>query len=381
MKKFFFILLFSSLLFSLYARESGFPKKLSKNAKISILSVDYNDISHSLFSKSCLRVYDKDNQFDKLIDFAYFEDFNDKFFGLKFFIKNKQAEIKVADFFNYFLEQNEQKNVSLTESLLDLSNEEIDYIYQFLKTIHEALPIYLYDFDIITNNSETHISQILHDCYRMVGKNSNTEPYSFLDITKHNLNYKKINDSYVLLSERESLTFNEQDFSRLFSSERFTFIVVLIIVSVIFFITTCYQVLVYFFENFFISSVYKSIQIFDFMILFAAGLSGLIIIFQDFFSNQAMLRNNFQFLFLFPVHIIAAFSVFKTSFSRKIQIIYWSSCAGFSVLYILILSILEREFPVVTGLLALPILLRNIYFDFLAIDIKKHWFKKTSVKN
>lgn len=381
MKKFFFILLFSSLLFSLYARESSFPKKLSKNAKISILSVDYNDISHSLFSKSCLRVYDKDNQFDKLIDFAYFEDFNDKFFGLKFFIKNKQAEIKVADFFNYFLEQNEQKNVSLTESLLDLSNEEIDYIYQFLRTIHEALPIYLYDFDIITNNSETHISQILHDCYRMVGKNSNTEPYSFLDITKHNLNYKKINDSYVLLSERESLTFNEQDFSRFFSSERFTFIVVLIIISVIFFITTCYQVLVYFFENFFISSVYKSIQIFDFMILFAAGLSGLIIIFQDFFSNQAMLRNNFQFLFLFPVHIIAAFSVFKTSFSRKIQIIYWSSCTGFSVLYILILSILEREFPVVTGLLALPILLRNIYFDFLAIDIKKHWSKKTSVKN
>ena len=376
-----FLAFFCSFFLTYSSFSENLPASLSKNTKISILSVSYNDISHSLFSKSCLRIYDKENQFDKIIDFAFFHDFNDKFFGLKFFLKNKKASIMVMDFFNYFLEQNEQKNVSLTESLLDLSPEEIAYIYDFIFTLYKALPEYSYDFDVLTNNSETHISQILHDCYRMAGNKAVNEEYSFSSITKHNLNYKKINDSYVLLSESENLSLTEQNFSHLLESEKQSLLIILIIVSAFFFLATLYQILVYFFEKLHISSIYKSIQIFDFMVLFSAGLSGLIIVFQDLFSNQAMLRNNFQFLFLFPLHLLAAFSVFKSNRTRKTRIIYWSLTSFLSVIYVLINSILKSELSLVCLLFVLPIFFRTLYFDFLAIDIKKALAKKPALKN
>ena len=358
-----------------------FPEKLSKNARISILSVNYTDFAHSLFSKSCLRIFDKETQFDKIIDFAHFEDFNDTFFGLKFLINNKKAEIRSVDFLNYFLEQNKQTNVSLIESSLLLTPEEIAYIYDFLLILHKALPDYSYDFDIITNNSETHISQLLHDCYRMTGKKSTTERYSFSGITKHKLGYKKINDSFVLLSEKEKLDFTSQDLTKLFSPSQKPLIILLIVISSLFLLVTAYQVLVYYFDKLYIVSLYKSIQIFDFTILFSSGLSGFLIIFMNLCSDQAILQNNFEFLYLFPLNVAAAFSVFKPLLTRKIQITYWTGVSVLALIYITIVWIQESKLPIVNILFVLPLLFRTLYFDFLSIDIKKALAEKTSAKN
>lgn len=361
MKKIFagFLFFFISLAFS---HSYEFPSKLSDQAKISIFSIDYNDISHTLFSKSCLRIYDKQNQFDQIIDFAYFDDFNDKYFGLKFFLKNKKARIKTEEFFKYFLELNQQTNVSLTESTLQLSPEEVAYIYNFLFIMHKALPDYSYEFDILTKNSETHISQILHDCYRMVGAQNNNEQYLFSDVGKFNLKYKRINDSFVLLSEKESLKFGEEDLSSLFSPKQKELVIILIIISSLFFIVTFYQTLVCFFKKLYISSIFKSTQIFDFTILFSSGLSGLLIIFMDLFSNQAMLRNNFEFLYLFPLNVVAAFFLFKSISTKKRRMIYWIVVSALSLIYIVIVWILESKFPLINVLFVLPLFLRTSYF-------------------
>ena len=124
MKKLFLpFLIFMIALAPVFTLTQEFPPQLSEKAKISILSINYNDLSHSLFSKSCIRIYDKENQFDKIIDFAHFDNFDDKFFGLKFFAKNKKARIITADFFPYFMEQSKHTNVSLTESILHLSSK------------------------------------------------------------------------------------------------------------------------------------------------------------------------------------------------------------------------------------------------------------------
>ncbi|WP_407425044.1 hypothetical protein, partial [Treponema sp.] len=47
---------------------SEIQNTLSDNARISILSVNYTDLFHSLFSKSCIRIYDKENGINQLVD-------------------------------------------------------------------------------------------------------------------------------------------------------------------------------------------------------------------------------------------------------------------------------------------------------------------------
>lgn len=357
-----FFLAFFSIFSSVSLSAIEYPKHLSEDAKISLISIYYDDISHTLFSKNCLRIYDKENQFDTIIDFASFEDFDNTFFGLKFFLKNKKAFIKSEEFFKFFLAEKQKKNTSISEISLNLSQKETAYIYDFLYKLHKALPEYSYDFDILTNNSETHISLILHDCYRMVGSKSTNDRYSFSDITKLNLSYKKINDSYVLLSDKEKLNFNKQDFSKIYSPHQKELTILLIIICSLFFIVTCYQMLVCFFEKLYVSSIFKSSQIFDFTILFSSGLSGMLIIFMDLFSNQAMLRNNIEFMYLFPLNIIAAFFVFKPISTKKRRMIYWIVVSALSVIYIAIVWIMESKLPIINLLFVLPLFLRTVYF-------------------
>lgn len=369
-KKIFLVqFLFLFPLFSLFPAE--FPEKLSQNAKISILTVNYNDILHSLFSKSCLRFYDAENDFDQIIDFAHFENFNDQLFLLKFFLKGQKAEIKTFPFIDYFLTQQKQTNVSLTESFLDLNSAEVAYIFNFISTLHKALPEYSYDFDLLTNNSETHISVILHDSARMASDKTSNKQNFFSKIIQHNFNYQLMNDSFVLTTDKENLEFHKQDFSKVFHKERISLIVSLILFASFVFLLTAYQVLAYFFEKLYILSIFKSAQIFDFLILFVAGLAGCVILYQDIFSNQSMFRNNIQFFFLFPLHLIAAFAIFRPVHNRKLQIYYWSWTSFLSLLYILICSIIERSFPTVSFLFTLPIFLRTAYFYFAVKDIKK----------
>ncbi|MCR4823026.1 MAG: hypothetical protein K5873_09175 [Treponema sp.] len=272
---------------------------------------------------------------------------------------------------NYFLEEGNKTTVSFIETNLILTKREVQYIYKFISTMHKAMPDYSYDFDLIKNNSESHISSILHDANRMAGDKSAHENYSFTAINNLTPNYKRINDSYVLLTKKEKLEFHGLDFNKVFYNEKFILIIVLSVILSIFFFVTLYQILYYFFPKIYLPSFYKSIQFYDFLILFVAGLTGFIIVLLDLFSNQALLRNNFQFLYLFPLHILAAFTVYKTLPFRRIRIIYWSTTSFLSLFYILITSLINKELSVVSIFFVLPLFLRTLYFDFLAIDIKK----------
>ena len=364
LKKICLLIFFVISLFHIESQE--FPEELSSNAKISIISVNYNDIAHSLFSKSCFRIFDKKNEFDQLIDFAHFDNFDDHFFMLKFFLKNKKAKVIATPFYEYFLNQSSKTNVSLTETSLELTAEETSYIYNFIKIMHKALPEYSYDFDVLTNNSETHISQILHDCFRMKGDKSTTERYSFDNITRHNLKYKKINGSYIQVLEKEKIQIHELNFDEVFHQEKLQLIILLSIVSFIFFAVSVYQILTHYFNKIYIVSIFKSMQIFDFMVFFSSGLSGFLVILMNFFSNQTMLKHHYEFLYLFPLHVIAAFSAFKQLSTKKRRKIYWSVVSALSLVYIAIVWISESKLPIINILLVLPIFLRTTYFNFLA---------------
>ncbi|MBR1535649.1 MAG: DUF4105 domain-containing protein [Treponema sp.] len=361
-------LFFLFFLFPIFSID--FPAKLSDGAKISIFSVNYSDTSHSLFSKSCLRIYDKKNDFDVLVDFAHFDNFDDEFFGLKFFFKNKKAKIKIEPFFEYFMENSKRNNVSLTESVLQLNPQKVNYIYSFILNFYKALPDYEYDFDIQTNNSETHISRILHDADRMKSDKTIVS-YSFSEISRHKLNYKKLGDCFALLSDKEVLDFGEQDFTEIFHDEKLSLVIFLSIVTGLLLFLTVYQVLTYFYPKMYIISIFASAEFFDFLILFFSGLAGFLILYQDLFSAQTLFRNNFQFLFLSPLHCVIAFSVFRPIKSQKFNFYYWSLTSFLSIVYLIGVLIAYHKIPLVNLFFVLPILIRTSYFTFLSLDIKK----------
>ena len=347
-----------------------FPDKISENAKISVLAVDYDDFFHSIFSKNCLRIFDVENSFDYIIDFAHFENFDDVFFGLKFYFHPKKAFVKISPYLEYFLENYKKKNVKVIELNIDLSPKEIEYIFDFVKTLYAALPNYKYDFDILNNNSETHISSILHDAERMHGKQT-TVSYDFTNFIHSKLNYKKINNDFVLLSDSQKLNFENQLFPKYEKAYKLPLVIFSVILISIAFLLSAYQMLVYYLEKFYLASVFSVVQIADFLIFFVAGFLGAIILFQDIFSSQEFFRNNFQFLYLFPLHFIVAFSFFKQFLPSKIQIYYWGGTSFLSLIYAFVLLISRNELPLVSFLGTLFFFFRTICFFLIAIDIKK----------
>lgn len=367
MRKFLGILIFLIILFPSFS--SDFPDRLSNNAKISIISVNYTDLLHYIFSKNCMRFYDKENEFDEVIDFAFFDDFEDDYFGPKFFLKSKKAKIKNFKFMDFYLYNIRQTNVSLIESVLDLTPEEIRYIFDFVSKLNKALPDYEYDFDLVENNSETHIAQILNDCKRMLVDKEESF-FSFTSIKKHILNYKKLDDSFVLLPENESIDFTTKDFFSNTGVNKISFIAVLSIIAGFFLFLSVYQMLVFFMEKVYIYTIFKLSQVFDFLILFVSGFSGSVILFQDIFSEQILFRNNFQFMYLFPLHFIASFTMFYSFSSlrkEKIAAVYWGACSFMYLLYVLIVSIINKELPIVSFFIGLIIFFRTVYYALLNI--------------
>lgn len=369
----FILIVISAAAFTETSRQY-FPEKISGQAKISVISVNYQDFMHSFFSKNCLRIYDKETHFDEIIDFAFFKNFNDTFFALNFLLKEEKAYIKAEPFIDYFLRQDKGK-VSLTEYDMNLTEKEVNYIYAFIKTLYEAMPDYSYDFDIISNNSETHISQILHDSYRMAGDKSAGEQYSFSTITTHKLSYKSIGGSYVLLPEKKIQEFTDFNFLQAFHQNAPCLNIALVILLFLTLLITSYQVLVYFFENLFLPAIYKSTQIFDFLLFFIAGLAGSFFLFQNLFSNQSLFQNNLFFMFLFPPHLLVSFTLFSGISNRNISLKYWTVSSELILLY-LIIVLIQRQMTLITFILVMTVFLRVGFFYFITLDIKKgHTFK------
>ena len=360
------------MIFPVFSQE--FPEKLSENAVISLVNVGYDDFSRSFFSKSALRFYDAENNFDILLDFSHFDDFDDDFFPLKFFFSPKKAKIVPVPYLQFFFTETKKRNAKISESVLKISSEQVAYIFDFVKILHSALPDYEYEFDILENNSESHIAKILNDAKKMYEKGllgkipkdfSPTSPFD--EISEASVFYSRIGKDFVLNAKKEIFPLKNAKPNQ----ERFFKNPILIIffsaVAFIFFLLTCYQIFTIFFPKIFLNSVFKTAQVLDFLIFFLAGLSGSIILFQDIFSNQTLFQNNFQFLFLFPLHFVAAFTFFFDFRFTKVKIIYWSATTALSFFYILTLAIILRTFPLTTFLLAFPLFFSTAYFDFLAI--------------
>ena len=369
---FFFFLV--SINFHSFSIDSAlFPKKLSAGASISIVSITYPHFSRAPFSKSCLRFYDAENNFDQMIDYVYFDNFDDSFFPLKFYLKNQKAKIVSRPAFESILYEKEKFNALINEYTLNLNFQELDYIYQFVRTLRSAMPDYEYEFDIINNNSETHIAKILNDNRRM---NNNTNKRSLF-------NSAKLIQTKETLIKGNLLTICDQQFynneinyfpqNTKFSLSSITndsllsyFLRFILFIALLSLSLTTYQSLVYIRILPSSLSIRHSSQVFDFLILFCSGLLGFIIFHRSCFSSQSLLRHNLYFLCLFPLHSISAFFLFfppKKEIFHKILWIHYLTSSALSILYLLISSIIRLDFILAEIILALPVLIRTSFWS------------------
>ncbi len=288
-KKLLLISVLHFLLVSTISFSTTFPETLSSRAKISIVEINYENFSRQCFSKYALRFYDKENHFDSIVDFSFFKDFDDSLFPLKFFIKNRKAFIKSFSFYEYFLNEKEKNLATISECLLNFSEEEIAYIYAFVSNLNNAMPDYSYDFDIKTNNSKTHIQSILQDAY-------------FTD--------KISNERSFLISKKTLFSSSKSEFFPRIFLTNMHFLILFSATVFLALAFALYQTLVLFNKITYRSSVFYLVQTFDSLIFFFSGIIGIFFLYQFFFSNQCIFLYNFCFIVFNPLNVILSFLVF-----------------------------------------------------------------------
>lgn len=352
------------LLFIMQISASVYPEKLSNEALISIVNVDYKK-EKAVFSKSVLRFYDKSAGFDEAVDFSYFPNFEDPLFFLKFYFSTTKAKIIFVSFLEFAEKETIANKAQLSEIILDLTYPEISYIFNFIKTMRENLPDYSYDFDLEKNNSFTHISAILNDASDYFPQT--TSKRSFFTYSRHlSLKFarqEKMLPIQVFSSQENFYDSNLKDSVLKLPSVSFSDLFPFIIFSSIVFLYTTYQSLVLYTSRFYFFSIFKILQIFDFLFFFFSGINGTIIILQNFISNQSIFHNNLKFLYLFPLNIAMAFNIYFSFIKSKFLKIYWILISSLTALYILFDWIFSREFPVLDLFIALPVFIRSIYFE------------------
>lgn len=361
-RKTFLILLaiFSSITFSF---SSEYPEKLSKGALISVVTIDYPKNSYkSIFSKVALRIYDKTSSFDELVDFAHFQDFDDSLFFLKFYFLSPKAQIISSSFTQAILQE---KDAEITDIVLNLPYNEILYIYDFLKNLNENLKNYFYDYDIQTNNSYTHISEILNDA----AKNTHTAAdldYSFFDYSrKLSLVLKSTNSSVPIKTfSTEIIKIPQNSISYKFSLPNVSIskIICFSIFTFLILIYSIYLTLVNFMPNLYCNSIVKVGHTLDFLLLFFSGLAGLTIVVQDFISPQSLFRNNFQFIYLFPFNLIMALNLYFQFLKERFLRAYWCIISILIPLYTVFTWSLSQDIPIRDIFISAPIFIRSVYF-------------------
>lgn len=365
------LLVFLAFLLIVKLSASSYPEKLSKEALISIVNIDYNN-NKSIFSKSALRFYDRNTDFDEVVDFSYFEDFEDSLFHLKFYFFGVRARIISVPFLDFAEKESDINNASISEIILNLTYTEISYIFNFLKNMHENLPDYDYAFDLEKNNSFTHISAILNDISNYFSQI--TDNRSFFNYSRRLLKSWKIQQTSFpleIFSSKEN--YYNSDLKKLSTYlPTDSFYKILFILSILVILYTTYQLLILFIHRYYIFSIFRLIQTIDFLLFFISGILGTIILLQDFISNQSIFRNNFKFLYLFPLNVAMALNIYYPFTKNKLLKIYWILVSSLAVMYILLSWIFSKEFPLIDFLIAIPLFIRSAYFEIVLFLSKKN---------
>lgn len=360
---FFLLLSFPFLNFATNQNQT-FIDEISASSKISLVQVTYTEPARKYFSKLCLRIYDKENNFDKIIDFAYFDEFDEIAFPLKFYFSKINARINISNFFDFYNYEAKKNRSHITEILLNLSEDQSAYLYNFVAKLATALPDYSYEYDIKKQNSSNFIDSILKDTTEYI---------------PNELPLVKINKEILFPISRN---IKSQFYFIELEKNKIALILISVLTALLTLLTT-YQMLTLFNKTNYHSSVFYISEIIDFLIFFISGLFGLVFFYLFAFSQQYIFKHSFHFLIFNPLNFFISFLIFfqmnKTSeennshlfrilyknyimSNKQFYFIYWSFLIFLVLLYAVLRLVLADSFPIYILLVEICFLIRYSWY-------------------
>ncbi len=359
--------------------------ELSSKSTISILTVGTADELYAKFGHSAIRVKDPNLGIDVVYNYGHF-DFNTPNFYYKFTRGKLLYELSRGSF-SRFMYSYEVENRWVKEQKLNLTTEEKNSFLAFLENNYKPDNRY-YKYDFLFDNCSTRIPEALKTVLgdKLTFDYSHlTKKYTFRELLHQNLEvnswsnfgidlalgsvidreatpwehlflpiyvykqlpYTQINGENLITSDQLLLDVSPTKKSTNFISSPLAVLsLLLLIVSYITY------------------KDYKNnirTKWLDFIIFFATGIAGLLIVFLWLGTDHKATANNFNFLWTFPLNIILAFFILKDNLP-KWATTYLYALIGFLVLAMLIWIFKVQDFSI----LILPIvILLAIRYSFL----------------
>ena len=314
--------------FSFLHTHSSFAQD-SSHLRISLLTCTPGDELYSIFGHSAYRVIDSSSVTDIVYNYGTF-DFNDEGFYIKF-ARGKLMYYVSAVRFNDFVYDYQSSNRGITEQVLNITAAEKTIIQRFLNNnLKEENKYYKYDF--FFDNCTTRLRDILkknHDSYFTInpvmpaGTTFRQAIYQYLDkgqqpwsklgidlllgkpcdamMTAEQMqflpdNLMKSLDSanHLMVLSHQNLypTNNNVNKKRLFTP----FVVFSLLLIII--------VLISLLKN---KTARTFLKLFDWLLFFATGILGIILVFMTTATDHSMTKNNFNLLWAWPTHFVMAF--------------------------------------------------------------------------
>ncbi len=325
-----FVVLFS-LCFNLWAT----PLKLylNEDAVISLIVFKNGNTLNSRFGKTYLRIYDKKDNIDEIFDFSQMEARDGFSFVWNMVFKKNTAYITHTRFFPFILYEKENKNRDWQEIVLDLTYCQKANIYSRVRNLINTRQL-SYEYDFVMKNGSSRIYDIvIPELYHLNVFTGNLNAFSYLyHIFEDNPFVMSM--SYLMMGFRADSHFSDNiglivpgylpyiiESTPVDYNNPLNHVPLIVIASIIFSFTV--------FEIFYVKKsnimfqLEKSVITFDMILLFVSGLIGILIVYFDLFSNQYILTCNFNFIWLFPLNVIASFFLFTEKY-KKIFRTYWT---------------------------------------------------------
>lgn len=367
-----------------------FAQNDSCHLRISLLTASPGEDLYSTFGHSALRVIDSVSNTDIVYNYGTF-DFEEPGFYMKF-TRGKLMYYLSRDYFESFKANYQAENRTLTEQVLNLNCEEKSNIINLLND--NLLPqnlYYKYDFlfdncttrlrDLLEKTTEgnVHFGEVLqtkktfrnliHEYLNyndkqwsklgidiLLGSNTDAimQPREVMflpDYLMKTLDNSTI-DSRPLVSEKQSLYKIDYSGNQKNNLTHPFFIFLSLFVLIAF---------MSFSKN---ALLQKFLYSFDGFLFFITGLLGFLLIFMWFGTDHLMCKNNYNLLWAWPTHVVAAFYIHsKRSFAKK----YFLGFAIFNLAVVGFWFLLPQQMNV--GLI--PIIGILILRSFVYISKKK----------
>jgi len=313
-----------------------FSQSDSCHLRISLLTGSPGEELYSTFGHSALRIKDSLNNEDIVYNYGTF-DFGEPGFYTKF-IRGKLMYYLSTEDFNLFKESFLQEKRGITEQVLNLSCNEKQKMIQLLqKNLMGENKFYKYDF--LFDNCTTRLRDLLEKAAdsavhftEIVEKNTSFRDHIFeyMDYNDHQwtklgmdillgnktdvimgnrevmflpdyllrgFDSAKVGSQHVVESKDNVLSFPEANKvqKNLFTHPLFIFSFLLILIVVMSYSKS--------------EVVRKILNGFDGFLFFITGLAGLLMLFMWVGTDHVVCRNNYNLLWAWPTHVIAAFFI------------------------------------------------------------------------